>query len=65
MFKKKVEVFNGICNEIPEANEVKIGKAGSGITLCNKTLTDLKKIVGKKDFNTVLEEIDFFKNLYP
>ena len=50
MFKKKVEVFNGICNEISEANEVKLSKAGSGITLCNKTLTDLKRDSGQKRF---------------
>jgi hypothetical protein len=65
MFKKTIESFNAVCNEILEANETTLCKAGSGITLCNKTLTDLKEILDKKDFNAVPEEIAFFKNIKP
>ncbi len=62
MFKKTIDNFNQICNEILESNETSLCNAVSGITLCNKTLTELKDIVDKKDFNTITEEIDFFKN---
>jgi hypothetical protein len=48
MFKKTIESFNVTCNEILEANETILSKAGSGITLCNKTLTGLKELVDKK-----------------
>jgi hypothetical protein len=65
MLKKSIETFNNVCNEILEATETNLSKAGSGITLCNKTLSDLKEIVDKKDFNTIPEEIDFFKNIKP
>jgi hypothetical protein len=65
MFKKIIESFNTVCTEILEANETTLHKAGSGITLCNKTLANLKEIVDKKDFNTITEEIDFFKNTKP
>ncbi|MEZ7497855.1 hypothetical protein QO200_03795 [Flavobacterium sp. Arc3] len=65
MLKKTIESFNVACNEILEANETTIRKAGSGITLCNKTLTGLKEILDKKDFNAAPEEIDFFKNIKP
>ncbi|MCK6607646.1 MAG: hypothetical protein L6Q46_04990 [Flavobacterium sp.] len=34
-----------VCNEILEANETAHSKVGSGITLCDKTFTDLKDIV--------------------
>ena len=62
MFKKTIETFNQICNEILESNETSLCQSVSGISLCNKALTDLKEIVDKKDFNTITEEIDFFKN---
>lgn len=65
MYKKTIDTFNTTCNEIFEANEPMLSKASSGILLCNKTLSDLKDIVDKKDFNTVPEEIDFFKNCKP
>ncbi|WP_281638290.1 RteC domain-containing protein [Flavobacterium marginilacus] len=65
MFKKTIESFNDSCNGILEADETMQNKAGNGIVLCNKTLTSLKEIVDKKDFNTVPEEIDFFKNIKP
>ncbi|MBW4359347.1 RteC domain-containing protein [Flavobacterium taihuense] len=65
MFKKTIESFNVACDEILVANETMQNKASNGIILCNKTLTNLKEIVDKKDFNTVPEEIDFFKNIKP
>lgn len=65
MLKITIETFNNVCNEILEASETTLNKAGSGITLCNKTLSELKEIVDKMDFNTVPEEIDFFKNIKP
>lgn len=65
MTQKTVKSFETLCNEILEANDTNLNKACSGITLCNKTLTDLKEIVDKKDFNTISEEIDFFKNCKP
>ena len=65
MFEKAIESFNAVCNEILEANETMQNKACNGIILCNKTLTNLKEIVDKNDFNTVPEEIDFFKNIKP
>lgn len=65
MLKKTIDTFNSRCNEILEANETTLSKAGSGIILCNKTLTELKDLVDKKDFNTIPEEIDFFKNSKP
>ena len=65
MFKKTIDSFNTSCNEILDTNEPMLSRASSGILLCNKTLSDLKDIVDKKDFNTVPEEIDFFKNCKP
>ena len=65
MIKKTIDSFNTNCNEILESNDTMLNKASKGITLCNQTLTTLKEIVDKKDFNTVPEEIDFFKNYKP
>lgn len=65
MFKKTIEAFNCSSTEILEANETVLTKAVNGITLCNKTLTDLKELVDKKDFNTIPEEIEFFRNIKP
>lgn len=65
MTHKIIESFNTICNEILNTKDTTLSKTGSGIALCNKTLSDLKELVDKKDFNTVPEEIDFFKNKKP
>jgi len=65
MFQKTIDTFNSICNDILESNDTMLNKASNGILLCNKTLTDLKEIVDKKDFNTIPEEIEFFKNTKP
>lgn len=65
MFKKTIESFNSNCNQILEANDSMLTKAGNGIILCNKTISTLKEIVDKQDFNTVIEEIEFFKNIKP
>lgn len=65
MFKKTIEAFNYSCNEILESNDTMLNKASKGIALCNQTLSSLKEIVDKRDFNTVPEEIDFFKNNKP
>lgn len=65
MFKKTIDSFNNKCNEILEANETMLNKASSGILICNTTLTSLKELVDKQDFNTIPEEIDFFKNIKP
>jgi len=65
MFNKTIDAFNLACTEILESNENTLTKASNGIILCNKTLTTLKEIVDKKDFNSVPEEIDFFKNSKP
>ena len=58
MFKKTIEAFNYSCNEILESNDTMLNKASKGIILCNQTLSSLKEIVDKRDFNTVPEEID-------
>ena len=60
--KQTMEAFNTHCDEILETNEPMLNKASKGISLCNQTLTTLKEIVHKRDFNSVAEEIDFFKN---
>jgi hypothetical protein len=65
MFKDIIESFNDTCNTILGASETMLTKASNGILACNKTLAELKEIVDKKDFNTVPEEIDFFKNVKP
>lgn len=65
MFKKTIDSFNYACNEILESSESALNKASSGIMLCNKTLTNLKEMVDKRDFNSIPEEIDFFKNFKP
>jgi len=65
MFKKTIDSFNTNCNEILESNDTMLNKASQGIVLCNQTLSSLKEIVDKRDFNTVPEEIDFFKNNKP
>ncbi len=65
MFKNTIESFNDTCNTILGASETMLTKASNGILACNKTLAELKEIVDKKDFNTVPEEIDFFKNIKP
>lgn len=65
MFKNTIESFNDTCNTILGASETMLTKASNGILACNKTLAELKEIVDKKDFNTVPEEIDFFKNVKP
>ena len=65
MFKDIIESFNDTCNTILGASETMLTKASNGILVCNKTLAELKEIVDKKDFNTVPEEIDFFKNVKP
>ena len=65
MFQKAIDTFNSVCNDILESDDTMLNKASNGILLCNKTLTDLKEIVDKKDFNTIPEEIDFFKNVKP
>lgn len=65
MFKKTIEAFNTNCNEILESNDTMLNKSSKGIILCNQTLSSLKEIVDKRDFNTVPEEIDFFKNNKP
>lgn len=65
MFKNIIESFNDTCNTILGASETMLTKASNGILACNKTLAELKEIVDKKDFNTVPEEIDFFKNVKP
>lgn len=65
MFKKTIESFNTNCNEILESNDTMLTKATKGIILCNEALSLLKDIVDKRDFNTVPEEIEFFKNNKP
>jgi hypothetical protein len=65
MITQKIEEFNAACNQLLESSENTLSKAVVGISLCNKTLADLKEIVDKKDFNTVPEEIDFFRNVKP
>lgn len=65
MFKDIIKSFNDTCNTILGASETMLTKASNGILACNKTLAELKEIVDKKDFNTVPEEIDFFKNVKP
>ncbi|MFD2909803.1 RteC domain-containing protein [Flavobacterium ardleyense] len=65
MFKKTIESFNTNCNEILESNDTMLTKATKGIILCNEALSLLKDVVDKRDFNTVPEEIEFFKNNKP
>ncbi|WP_281682136.1 RteC domain-containing protein [Zunongwangia profunda] len=40
-------------------------KADTGIELCNLTLSRLKELIEKEDFENVPDEIDFFKNIKP
>ena len=40
-------------------------KADAGIDLCNNTLSRLKDFIEKEDFETVPDEIEFFKNVKP
>lgn len=65
MFKNAIESFNVNCNEILESNDTMLNKASKGIVLCNQTLSNLKKIVEKREFDSIQEEIDFFKNNKP
>lgn len=65
MLKKMIEAFNYNCSEVLESDETMLAKAIKGINLCNENLTNLKEIVDKNDFNTIPEEIEFFKNVKP
>lgn len=65
MITKRIDSFNYACTLILESGQTALSNAVNGITLCNKTLTELKEIVDKKDFNTIPEEINFFRNAKP
>lgn len=65
MFKNTIEDFNYKINLIIYSEENHLKKATGGIDLCNKTVSKLKEIVEQNDFETVPDEIDFFKNIKP
>lgn len=65
IYNKIIETFNASCNELLNGNETMLNKAVNGITLCNDTLSELKEHLDSKDFNSIPEEIEFFKNIKP
>jgi hypothetical protein len=65
MFKNTIEDFNYKINLIIYSEENHLKKATGGIDLCNKTVSKLKEIMEQNDFETVPDEIDFFKNIKP
>ena len=65
MFKSTIEEFNKKVNIIISIEDNHLKKAIDGINLCNKTLATLKERVEQNDFDTVPDEINFFKNIKP
>lgn len=65
MFDAEIQTFhNKLNNEVLSIiNPLK--KAATGIDVANTSLSNLKAIVEKEDFDNVPEEIDFFKNIKP
>ena len=65
MFDGIMVQFEKEVAEILEANEAQLKLALRGIELCNRVLSDLKDKVETEDFETVGDEIHFFKEVKP
>ncbi len=64
-FSGVMERFEGEIDKILNSPVHQIKNTLKGINLCNKILSDLKVQVEREDFETVAEEIYFFKEVKP
>lgn len=60
-----MDTFESALNILQSAEETPLKKALAGIKLCNRTLSRMKKKIEQDDFETIPEEIEFFKNTKP
>ena len=60
-----MEKFDQQLTDILNSPDNYIRVTEKGIFLCNKVLTELKEFVEKEDFETVTDEIHFFKEVKP
>lgn len=60
-----MEIFEQEITAILESPAHQIKITGKGIELCNKVLAELKEKIDREDFETVAEEIEFFKEIKP
>ncbi|WP_229793676.1 RteC domain-containing protein [Salinimicrobium marinum] len=72
MIQGNNEMFDDVIHSFHKALSTKIldipdslKKADAGIDLCNNTLSQLKELIEKEDFENVPDEIEFFKNIKP
>ncbi|MUP46539.1 hypothetical protein E0K83_12400 [Gramella sp. BOM4] len=65
MFEETMTIFTNELNELLKSEQTHLRKAETGIRLCNDVLSKLQSSVEKEDFEDVLTEIDFFKNIKP
>ena len=64
-FTGVMEEFDQEINALLESPVQQIKMTNKGINLCNKVLTKLKEQIDKEDFESVEEEIHFFKEVKP
>lgn len=66
MFESILENFREEVQKIMKEKEQSyLTRANLGIDLCNKTIFTLKEIIDREDFDTVPNEINFFKEVKP
>ena len=72
MIQGNNEMFDDVINSFHNELNTKVmvipdplKKADAGIDLCNNTLSILKELIEKEDFENVPEEIEFFKSVKP
>lgn len=65
MYKRTMAAFEQDINTILNSPGHQIKNLLQGIELCNRVLTELKEKTEREDFESVLEEIEFFKEVKP
>lgn len=65
MFKNLMNIFEQEIKSLLETPGCQLKSTLKGIELCNKILAELKAKIEKEDFETVDDEILFFKDIKP
>lgn len=63
MLEQVIKDFKGQLNSEVMNISDSLKRADTGINLCNDTISKLKGLIEKEDFENVPEEIDFFRNI--
>lgn len=64
-FKSIIKEFDEALDSLSTSEQSQLKRSIDGIELCNQTLSSLKKKIEQRDFESIPEEINFFKNIKP